>query len=121
MTVFTCLAEHFDVLIVLLTVVLNAAVIGYHVFQLLRGDKGTALSKWLQLLEAARQYEAEAEQFSHYSAAEKLNYVLSRLRTLAAELCYPFEEEKLVAAVEKDIAFSKVVNAADASADESCT
>ena len=63
------------------------------------------------MLEAAREYEMEAERFVGYTSAEKLNYVLSRLRTLAAELGCPFREEEMVAQIEADIAYSKGVNA----------
>ncbi|MBE6594198.1 MAG: hypothetical protein E7644_00205 [Ruminococcaceae bacterium] len=111
MTVFDFVMEHFDLAVLVLTVLLNLVLLCASAVRAWRGDRAASLQKWLQLLEAAREFETEAEGFSHYSAAEKLNYVLSRLRTLSATLDVPFEEEALMAAVEKDIAFSKVVNA----------
>ena len=110
MIVFDWVMTHLDLVILALTVLLNLALLASWVLRIWRGDRATALQKWLNMLEAAREFEMEAEGFSHYSAAEKLNYVLSRLRTLAVQLEIPFEEGRLVAAVEKDIAFSKVVN-----------
>ena len=110
MIVFDWVMTHLDLVILALTVLLNLALLVSWVLRIWRGDRATALQKWLKMLEAAREFEMEAEGFSHYSAAEKLNYVLSRLRTLAVQLEIPFEEGRLVAAVEKDIAFSKVVN-----------
>ena len=110
MIVFDWVMTHLDLVILALTVLLNLALLASWALRIWRGDRATALQKWLKMLEAAREFEMEAEGFSHYSAAEKLNYVLSRLRTLAVQLEIPFEEGRLVAAVEKDIAFSKVVN-----------
>ena len=110
MIVFDWVMTQLDLVILALTVLLNLALLASWVLRIWRGDRATALQKWLKMLEAAREFEMEAEGFSHYSAAEKLNYVLSRLRTLAVQLEIPFEEGRLVAAVEKDIAFSKVVN-----------
>ena len=62
------------------------------------------------LFDAAREYELQAEQFSGYTSAEKLNYVLSRLRVLATDLGCEFDEAAMVARVEADIAYSKGVN-----------
>ena len=110
MFVFEWIMAHLDLVLLTLTMLLNLSMLGSWVLRAWQSGRTEALSKWLQMLEAAREFEAEAEGFVHYTAAEKLNYVLSRLRTLSAELNLPFEEEKLTEAVEKDIAFSKVVN-----------
>ena len=101
MIVFDWVMTHLDLVILALTVLLNLALLASWVLRIWRGDRATALQKWLKMLEAAREFEMEAEGFSHYSAAEKLNYVLSRLRTLAVQLEIPFEEGRLVEAVSR--------------------
>jgi hypothetical protein len=109
--------ENVDTVVLILAIVLNAAMLIYSLVRSFVSDKGSALEKWVKLMEAARIYEAEAEGFAHYSAAEKLNYVLSRLRTDAAAIGVPFEEEKVTAAVEADIAFTKTVNCTEKTAE----
>ena len=52
-----------------------------------------------------------AEGFPSYTSAEKLQYVLSRLRIFTAELGCDFDEAALTERIEADIAFSKEVNA----------
>ena len=99
-----------DTAVLILVILLNAAILIYSLVRSFMKDKGGALEKWIKLMEAARIYEAEAEGFAHYSAAEKLNYVLSRLRVLATELGCAFDEESMIARIESDIAYSKGVN-----------
>ena len=108
-----------DTAVLILVILLNAAILIYSLVRSFMRDKGGALEKWIKLMEAARIYEAEAEGFAHYSAAEKLNYVLSRLRTDAAAMALPFEEDKVTAAVEADIAFTKAVNCETSAAERS--
>ena len=117
MTVFDWIMENFGLAVSVLTIALNLILLGVWVVRTLRGDHATAPAKWLTLLEAARELEIEAEGFANYSAAEKLNYVLSRLRVLSCELEIPYEEERLTAAIEKDIAFSHAVNAGEKESD----
>ncbi len=92
-------------------ILVNALGLAYNIYKIARSGRAKNLYNWLRILEAARQYEAEAEASAGYTAAEKLNYVLARLRAYAAELGYPYNAEKFTAQVEADIAFSKEVNA----------
>ena len=74
------------------------------IYNILRARRCGALTNaadWLAILEAARQYEKEAEHFSEYSGAEKLQYVLSRLRVFTAELGYAFDEAALIEKIKK--------------------
>ena len=105
------LNQNWELLCICFGILVNAVGIAYNIYKLCRGAHGKSAVKWLTLLEAARQYEIEAEGFESYTAAEKLQYVLSRLRVLTAELGYPFDEARLRAQIEADIAFSKEVNA----------
>lgn len=111
MNILLWLNENWELICICFGILVNAAGVAYNIYKLCRGTHAKSAVKWLTLLEAARQYEIEAEQFEDYTAAEKLQYVLSRLRVLTAELGYPFDEARLSAQIEADIAFSKEVNA----------
>ena len=105
------LNQNWELICICFGILVNAVGVAYNVYKLCRGTHGKSAAKWLAILDAARQYEIEAEQFESYTATEKLQYVLSRLRVLTAELGYPFDEARLRARIEADIAFSKEVNA----------
>lgn len=100
-----------EIAAIVLGILVNALGLAYNIYKFARSGKAKNLQNWLRILEAARRYEAEAETCAGYTAAEKLNYVLSHLRVYAAELGYPYDEERFTAQVEADIAFSKDVNA----------
>ena len=91
-------------------ILVNAAGLAYNVYKFCRAGKLRALQNMTTLFDAAREYELQAEQFTGYTSAEKLNYVLSRLRVLATELGCAFDEAAMVARIESDIAYSKGVN-----------
>ena len=110
MAFFESITKNWELICVFFGIVVNAVCVVYNLIGVCRSGEGGA-EVWLTLLSAAREYEIEAERLSAYSAAEKLQYVLSRLRALCAEFDYPFEEEKLVEQIRADIAFSKAVNA----------
>ena len=103
--------DNWDLILVLFGVAVNALGLVYNVCRLCRTGKAKNAANWIKLLEAARQYEIEAERFTEYSSEEKLQYVLSRLRIFTAELGCTFDEAALKAEIESDIAFSKAVNA----------
>lgn len=105
------IAEHRELCGILAGVLVNALALAYNVYRLVRAGGMKKLSDWMALADAARLFEAEAERFTAYTGAEKLNYVLSRLHTLAAEIGCPFDEERMIARIEADIAFTKEVNA----------
>ena len=111
MCVIDFITENWEIISIVFGIVVNLVAIGYNVYRFCRLGKVKSLQNFITLADAARKFEMEAEAFQGYSAAEKLNYVLSRLRTLAAELGCGFNEEEMIATVEADIAFSKVVNA----------
>lgn len=102
---------NWDLILVLFGVAVNALGLVYNVCKLCRTGKAKNAVNWIKILEAARQYEVEAERFGDYSSEEKLQYVLSRLRVFTAELGCTFDEAALTAEIEADIAFSKAVNA----------
>ena len=111
MNVLLWLNENWELICICFGILVNAAGVAYNVYKLCRNGHAKSAAAWLTILEAARQYEIEAEQFQDYTAAEKLQYVLSRLRILTAELGVPFDEARLSAQIEADVAFSKEVNA----------
>ena len=100
-----------EMLCLLFGLLLNAAGLCYHVLRIFCKCRPARAAKLLALREAARALEEEAEQIGGLSGAEKLEYVLTRLRQLAAEMRYEIGDDALRAAVETDIAFSKTVNA----------
>ena len=111
MKVFEFIAGNWELVGIIFGILVNAAALAYNVYKFCRVGRVRALENMRVMLEAAREYEMEAERFEGYTSAEKLNYVLSRLRTLAAELGCAFREEEMVAQIESDIAYSKGVNA----------
>ena len=111
MSVFEWMGMNWEIVGICFGILVNVLGLAYNVYKLCRSGKIKALQHAMILAEAAREFELEAEGYVGYSAAEKLNYVLSRLRTLAAELGCEYDESKLVAMIESDITFSKGVNA----------
>ncbi|MBQ3483859.1 MAG: hypothetical protein IJA78_06795 [Clostridia bacterium] len=111
MNFLTWITENWELVCILLGVLVNAAALVYNIYKLCRSGKLRASQNWLELLEAARRFEVEAEGFAEYSSAEKLHYVLSRLRNYAAELGCAYDEERLIEQINNDIAFTKAVNA----------
>ena len=111
MKVFDFIVGNWELIGIILGILVNAAALIYNIYKFCRSGKVRALENMQLMLEAAREYEVEAERFEGYTSVEKLNYVLSRLRTLAADLGCAFREEEMVAQIEADIAFSKRVNA----------
>ena len=111
MKVFDFIACNWELAGILFGILVNAAALAYNVYKFCRNGRVRTLENMQVMLEAAREYEVEAERFEGYTSVEKLNYVLSRLRTLAADLGCAFREEEMVAQIEADIAFSKRVNA----------
>ena len=102
---------NWEFICILFGILVNLAGLVYNVYKFCRSGRAKVAHNWLAVLEAARQYEKEAEGFPEYSSAEKLQYVLSRLRIFTAKLGCEYDEERLVAQIEADIAFSKEVNA----------
>ena len=108
---FEWISQNWELVGICFGILVNAAALAYNVYKFCRTGKLKGLQNMTALFEAAREYELQAEQFPEYSSAEKLNYVLSRLRVLATELGCQFNEEELVARIESDIAYSKGINA----------
>ena len=111
MTVFEWVSCNWELVGICFGILVNLAALIYNVYKFCCTGKLKGLQRMTALFEAAREYELQAEQFAEYSSAEKLNYVLSRLRVLAADLGCEFNEEELTARIEADIAYSKGVNA----------
>ena len=111
MKVFDFIACNWELAGILFGILVNAAALAYNVYKFCRNGRVRTLENMQVMLEAAREYEVEAERFEGYTSAEKLNYVLSRLRTLAAELGCAFEEERLIALITEDIDFGNVIGA----------
>ena len=105
------LQTNWEFLCILFGILVNLAGLVYNIYKFYRSGCAKSAKNWLAVLDAARQYEKEAERFTEYSSAEKLQYVLSRLRVFTAELGCSFDEERITAQIEADIAFSKEVNA----------
>ena len=109
---FEWLAVNWELIVICFGILVNLAGVGYNIYKFYLAGHNKSAAMWLCILEAAREYEKEAEAFPHYTSAEKLQYVLSRLRVFSAELGVLFDEERLTEQIKADIAFSKAVNAA---------
>ena len=110
MTMLEWIATNWEIVGICFGILVNAAGLAYNIYKFCRVGKLRALQNMNALFEAAREYELQAEQFEGYTSAEKLNYVLSRLRVLASELGCAFDEAEMVARVESDIAYTKGIN-----------
>lgn len=111
MKVIEWIWENWELIGICFGILVNAMGLIYNIYKMCANGKLKALQHAVTLAEAARAYELEAEAFEGYNSAEKLNYVLSRLRVLAAELGCTYNETELVRMIEDDISFSKGVNA----------
>lgn len=111
MNFFEWLGGNWELVCILFGIFVNALGLAYNVVKYLRSGGFRRAEQRLAILEAARQYECEAEAMENYTGAEKLQYVLSRLRSFTAEMNVAFDEGELTSLVEADIAFSKRVNA----------
>lgn len=109
---FEWLNVNWELIVICFGILVNLAGVAYNIYKFYRAGNNKSAAMWLCVLEAAREYEQEAEAFPHYTAAEKLQYVLSRLRVFTAEMGILFDEEALIEQISADIAFSKAVNAA---------
>ncbi len=115
MNIFEWITANWELVGICFGILVNAAGLAYNIYKFCCTGRLKALQNMSALFEAAREYELQAEQFEGYTSAEKLNYVLSRLRVLAADLGCEFNEEELIARIESDIAYSKGVNGASKS------
>ena len=110
MNMLEWIAANWELVGICFGILVNVAGLAYNIYKFCCTGRLKALQNMSALFEAAREYELQAEQFEGYTSAEKLNYVLSRLRVLAADLGCEFNEEELIARIESDIAYSKGVN-----------
>ncbi|MBQ9099509.1 MAG: hypothetical protein IJY50_08810 [Clostridia bacterium] len=113
MNVILWLNRNWELICICLGVLVNALGLVYNICRSFRAGRTKSAEDWLAILEAAREYECEAERLVHYDAAEKLQYVLSRLRLFVAERGCSFDESAMIEQIEADIAFSKQVNSTD--------
>ena len=105
------LTVNWELIFICFGILVNLAGVAYNIYKFYRAGHNKSAAMWICVLDAAREYEKEAEAFVHYTAAEKLQYVLSRLRVFTAELGFTFDEERMTEQINADIAFSKAVNA----------
>ena len=84
--------------------------LAYNLYEYIRSGKGRDVRGWLLMLEAARQFEMEAEATAGLDSAGKLAFVLEKLNAFAAGQGLPFDAEKCRRQVEEDIAFTRQVN-----------
>ena len=103
MNVLRWIQENRELLCICFGLLLNLAGVIYHVWRSCRAGGMKRLEDWLAILEAARQFEREAELLLEGTTAEKLQYVLSRLRVFTAEQGLPFEEKRLKKQIEADM------------------
>lgn len=111
MKILKWFTENPQAVTLLLGILINLVGLAYNLCEYVRSGKGRDVRGWLRMLEAARQFETEAEGIPGFGAAEKLSYVLEKLSIFAAEQGLPFDAEECRKQVEEDIAFSKKVNA----------
>ena len=103
MNVLRWIQENRELLYVCFGLLLNLVGVIYHVWRSCRVGGMSQPEDWLAILEAARQFEQEAELLFEGSTAEKLQYVLSKLRAFTAERGLPFEEARLTKQIEADM------------------
>lgn len=92
-------------------ILINLAGLAYNLYEYIRSGKGRDVRGWLLMLEAARQFEMEAEATAGLDSAGKLAFALEKLNAFAAGQGLPFDAEKCRRQVEEDIAFTRQVNA----------
>lgn len=111
MKIFELIFSNWEVVCILCGIVINLVALVYNFWRFCRSDKAQNATAWLEILNAARKLEEEAEGISGYNAAQKLEYVLTQLREFSEERGFAFDEKAVTEQVNADIAFTKAVNA----------
>ena len=73
MNILLWLNENWELICICFGILVNAAGVASNIYKLCRSGHAKGAARWLTILEAARQYEVEAEQFQDYTAAESCN------------------------------------------------
>ncbi len=111
MNILCWIRENWGLICIGLGVLVNALGLAYNVVKYVRAGGLRRAGQRLALWEAARRFECEAQAMENYTGAEKLQYVLSRLRQLTAEMGVDFDERELTEQISADVAFAKEMNA----------
>lgn len=104
-------AGNWELICIFFGIAVNAAGLVYNVTRYVRAGGLRRAEGWQELLAATRKYECEAEGIEGLDGAQKLEYVLCRMREYTALLGYEYEREMLEDLVEKDISFANELNA----------
>ena len=111
MIVLDWFCENWELICIFFGVAVNAFGLVYNVIRYIRAGGLQHADALRELALAARKYECEAEAAGGLSGAEKLEYVLSRMREHSELLGYRYDREMLSEMVEKDIDFANEMNA----------
>ena len=105
------LAENWELLCIFFGIAVNAVGLAYNVTRYVRAGGLRRAEGWQELLAAARKYECEAEGIEGFDGAQKLEYVLSKMREYTALLGFEYDRDMLESVVAKDICFANELNA----------
>ena len=105
------IGDNWGLICICFGILVNAAGLVYNITRYVRAGGLRRAEGWQELLAAARRYECEAEGIADFDGAEKLEYVLSRLREYTALLGFEYDRDMLESMVEKDIGFANELNA----------
>ena len=105
------LTQNRELMFICIGVLINAVGLLYNVMKYLRAGGVKSSKMLLAMRDAARRFECEAENEQGLTGAQKLAFVLEKLRQLSEKMKYPYDEKQMIAMIEEDIAFSREVNA----------
>ena len=105
------LAENWELLCIFFGIAVNAVGLAYNVTRYVRAGGLRRAEGWQELLAATRKYECEAEGIEGLDGAEKLEYVLGKMREYTALLGFEYSRETLCDVIAKDIGFANEINA----------
>ena len=106
-----CLSENWELICICFGILINALGVGYNVYRYVRAGGLRRAEGWQELLDASRRYACEAERIAGLNGAQKLEYVLARLREYTDLMGFDYDTELLTGVVEGEIRFANELNA----------
>ncbi len=104
-------AENWELICICFGILINALGVIYNVYRYVRAGGLRRTEGWQELLDMSRKYACEAEGQEGLSGAQKLEYVLTRLREYTDLMGFEYDSGALSALVSGEIGFANELNA----------
>ena len=104
------IAENWELICICFGLFVNVIGLLYNIIRYVRAGGLRHAGEWQELLAVLRKYECEAEGIAGLDGAEKLEYVLCKMREYSETVGQKYDREALAEAVERDIGFFNEMN-----------